>query len=690
MTAVLALSGSVLAGCTSDSPPDPAVTAGQLATGLGSGDLAAVPFDGSTGAAATESVRNAVGDLKDLPRAVTVTDVTKASGDDKKATATLQWTWDVSNSAADWVYSTKAALVLADDKTWHVQWSPTLVEPKLTASEHFAVDRSQGKRGEILDGDGNVLVGLRDVYRVGIDKGKIAPEQVAASSAALATLIGVDPTAYAQSTAAAGPKQFVVAITLRVEDPRIAGKVSAVQAIPGGTAMPDQAMLAPSSTFARALLGTVGLATAEIVAKSAGRVGANDTVGLSGLQASYDAYLAGQPGLKIRAVGKDAAGTATNRLLFTQDAIGGKPLRTTLDVAAQNAAEATIAGVPVSATLVAIRPSTGEILAAANNPATNGQAMATTGRAAPGSTFKVISSLALLRAGLTPETAVPCTETLTVDGRVFKNYSDYPAGHLGSIPLRAALAYSCNTAFMSQHDVVSQDDLADAAAALGLGVDFDAGFPSFFGSVPRAATATEHAASLIGQGKVEASALAMATVVSSIVKGSAVTPRVVDRPPAASMPSAPAPGGAGAGSATAAPGASGGPGGQAGATGGAASGTAATPGATAGATAATTPAAALPTAPPAPAKPLTPAEVEALRSMLASVVAEGSGKVVADVGAQGAKTGTAQYGTQDPPQTHAWMIAMRGDLAVAVFVQDGTGATTAGPLMHAFLQAFAG
>ena len=51
-----------------------------------------------------------------------------------------------------------------------------------------------------------------------------------------------------------------------------------------------------------------------------------------------------------------------------------------------------------------------------------------------------------------------------------------------------------------------------------------------------------------------------------------------------------------------------------------------------------------------------------------------------------AKTGTAEYGASKPLKTHAWMIAAQGDLAVAVFVNDGkTGSATAGPLLRTFL-----
>ena len=83
--------------------------------------------------------------------------------------------------------------------------------------------------------------------------------------------------------------------------------------------------------------------------------------------------------------------------------------------------------------------------------------------------------------------------------------------------------------------------------------------------------------------------------------------------------------------------------------------------------------------------------------MMLAVVTEGTATFFKDVpGAPvAAKTGTAEYGTDQPPRLHSWMIAIQGDLAVVVFVEDGgTGAATAGtypltcdfhPQMHGVL-----
>ena len=262
-------------------------------------------------------------------------------------------------------------------------------------------------------------------------------------------------------------------------------------------------------------------------------------------------------------------------------------------------------------------------MAAANGEGNRGQSLATVGRAAPGSTFKVVSALALLRAGLTPKSSVTCPLTVTVNGRKFSNYSDYPRNHLGTIPFRTALAQSCNTAFIGQRGKLDKSPLRDAAVSLGFGTDYDVGFPSFFGSVPSDPSATGSAAAMIGQGKVEASPMVMAAVVASVAEGETVVPHLID-------------------------------------------GTQATP----------------------KGKPLTHHEARQLREMMRAVVTEGSGRVLSTLDGPTvlAKTGTAEYGASKPLKTHAWMLAAQGDLAVAVFVNNGkSGSSTAGPLLRTFL-----
>src|SRR5690606_1451902 len=160
--------------------------------------------------------------------------------------------------------------------------------------------------------------------------------------------------------------------------------------------------------------------------------------------------------------------------------------------------------------IVVLDPETGEILAAASGPGSGGQNTATAARHAPGSTFKVVTALALMRSGLTPDSTVKFPATAAGAGQPFKNYHDHPSGSLGDVTLRDAFAQSCNTAFINARDQLDADGLAQAAAALGLGIDHDLGFPAYFGQVPDATGETEKAANQIGQGKVLASPMVMA------------------------------------------------------------------------------------------------------------------------------------------------------------------------------------
>ena len=639
-SAVCLVSLTLLAACSTGIPtPDPRPTdipdraATELATGLTSKDLTAVEFVGATGTEVNELYQPLVTGMGAREPQVTVASVKRQGS---TATATLNTTWTFPGVEPRWSYTTEASLT-EDGGRWKTSWQPNLVQAQLDGTNRLSQSRLDPERGELLGEDGDPIVQLRPVVRIGLDRSQLAAEAVDASVRRLARLVSIDAKAYAAEVAAAGPRAFVEAIVFRTTDPD-RPRNREVFAIPGALPIEDDQMLGPSRDFARPIIGSVGEATKEIVDKSGGTVVAGDQVGISGLQQRYDQQLRGTPGVRVQLVGLKTTGSsaspspsatpstapAVERVtVFESKPVAGKPLETTLSIALQGLAERTLAGTKPVAALVAIRPSTGAVVAAANNAATEGQSLATVGRAAPGSTFKVVSALALLRAGLNPDSTVSCPNTVTVDGKEFENYDDYPGSALGTIRLQTALAQSCNTAFIGQRDKIKGQALAEAAGSLGVGIDYDTGFTSFLGSVPDDPTATGRAAALIGQGKVEASPLAMAGVVASVSAGQTVLPYLVE------------------GS----------------------------------------------TRPKAEGKQLTAEEADQLRQMMRTVVTSGSGRVLSGVdGAVIAKTGTAEYGPTAPYKTHAWMIAGTGDLAVAVFVQDGeSGSRTAGPLLRTFL-----
>jgi len=634
--ATAALAAVVLAGLTACTPhpPTPDAEAAALAKALASGDFSGVALAaGSPDAAALASTRTtAFTGLGDVTPQVSVATVAVDPQDDKRATATLHWSWDL-GTAEPWTYDETAQLQLVDGgrgQAWQAQWRTSLLAPDLTDGETLSLQRQAAQRGTVLAGNGDVIVEPRPVWHVGIDKTHVTDSAGQdASARALATALTVDPAAYAAKVAAAGPKAFVEAITIRQNDASY--DVNALLKIPGVNAVKDQLPLAPTRTFARPILGQVGQATKEIVDASHGAIVAGDLTGTSGLQRQYDAQLRGTPGLSVI-----ASNGPVTRQLFHVDPVAGTPLQTTLDVNLQEQAESILAPVPGNAALVAIRPSTGEILAAASGPNGDGLSTATVGQYAPGSTFKVASALALLRAGLTPDSTLTCPTSVTVDGYQFSNVPNYPSTELGSIPLTTAFAHSCNTAFVGQAATVSQGALLGAARSLGLDPAPSLGFPAFLATLPADSTGTDHAASMIGQGRVIASPLGMATMAASVAAGHTVTPVLV-------KPAAPVP-------------------------------TASGPAPTA-------------TEPATPAAPLTRAEADTLRRLMRAVVTNGTATLLRGVPAPDveAKTGTAQYQAANGLANHAWVIAIHGDLAVCAFVETGDfGATTAGPLVVQF------
>jgi cell division protein FtsI/penicillin-binding protein 2 len=609
--------------------PDRAAAA--LAAGLSAKDLSPLPFVGTSGTAVNDLFESIVSGMGPLKPGVTVASVSR---DGSSATARLSFSWTFPGVPERWTYQTDAQLA-RESGVWKTSWQPSIVQPQLDGTNRLSQRRLYPERGELLGEDGEPIVTERAVFRIGIDRSKVSGDKAKASAVRLAKVVKINSKAYAAKVAAAGNSAFVVAIVFRADAPDLPLS-SKIRTIPGALSIKTTQMLAPTHDFARPIIGTVGEATKEDVDESGGAVVAGDQVGLSGLQKRYDAQMRGTPGVRVRlAAAKPSSKSASPSptpspaaeteptVLFEAKPVTGKSLTTTLNVGLQKLAEKTLATTKPASALVAIRPSTGAIVAAANGEGNRGQSLATLGRAAPGSTFKVVSTLALLRAGLTPQSSVKCPPRVTVNGRKFSNYSDYPRNHMGTITFRTALAQSCNTAFIGQRGKLDRGSLRDAAVSLGFGTDYDVGFPSFFGSIPDDPSATGRAAAMIGQGKVEASPMVMAAVAASVASGETVIPHLID-------------------------------------------GTQATP----------------------KGKPLTEQEARHVRRMMRAVVTDGSGRVLGNLAGPAvlAKTGTAEYGSSKPLKTHAWMIAAQGDLAVAVFVNDGnSGSSTAGPLLRTFL-----
>ncbi|GAA1591561.1 MULTISPECIES: penicillin-binding transpeptidase domain-containing protein [Kribbella] len=511
---------------------------------------------------------------------------------------------------------TSTATAVKTGDTWKVKASGDTIYPGLGDNNYLKRVRALPARASILDRNGVALTANRQVVIVGVASGNKA---TAATYAAFTKYLQVDGTKLAARAKAAPAGQFVDAITIRAEDwETLRPKM---QALPGVLTMGGTQSLPPTATFAKSILGTMKTATADTLKNAGPTASAQDQVGTTGLQYAFQQQLAGTPGGTVTL--RDGKTKMTIKTVFSQKGTAGKPVKTTLDTNMQKTAEAALATSKLPASLVAVQASTGQILAAANGPQPTNYNRAFQGRYAPGSTFKIVTSAALLGAGETTTTPLPCTPTINVFGKTFKNYDGLTAYGAGT--MQKAFNESCNTAFISQHAKLPKDAMTKTAAMFGIGRDLGLSIGAYGGQVPAPKDDVEEAASMIGQGTVTASPLAISLVAAAVDHGTAMKPVLVPGKDAAG----------------------------------------------------------------AAASPLPAATVAALRTFMRTTVTGGTAKVLAGNGAVAAKTGTAEVVVNGKVTTNAWMAGYRGDVAFAVIVEGGeSGSHTAGPILKTFLSSF--
>jgi cell division protein FtsI/penicillin-binding protein 2 len=571
-------------------------------------DRAAARHTDAPKVAAAALVANRAG----LDGAKLSTETLDVSEDGDRARATVRLRWNVP-AIGPYAYDVRVPLRKRNDE-WTVHWRVTVVHPKLRGKERLGTTRDLPTRGPIRDRHGRAIVQLRPVKRVGAVVSEVS--NPSATATGLARVLGVDAGPILTQLQGGGPEQFVEAIVLR-ED-AYAPLARRIASIPDVIVLDDTAPIAPTREFARAVLGTVAPATAEQLEQLGSHYAPGDEVGQWGLQARFERRLAGTPDRRI--VMRDATGRAFETL-FERDGRPGRGVRTTLDRRVQIAAEQALGGRTDEAALVAMDASSGNLLAVANRPTESSFNRAMEGRYAPGSTFKVVTTAALLRTGLRTGQTVPCPATVTVQGRSFRNFEGSAAG---AVPFRQDFAESCNTAFITLANRLSRRALTSAGRDYGLGRSLN-GLPLTApkAQVPPPRSPVEQAAAMIGQHEILASPMSMAGVAATVAGGRWHAPRLLRDDRRRGGPRLPR------------------------------------------------------------------GERATLARLMRLVVTSGTGTALAGIpGGPAGKSGTAEYGTGNPPPTHAWFIAYRRGIAVAVLVENGrAGGAVAAPIAAAFFRA---
>ncbi|MWA11683.1 penicillin-binding transpeptidase domain-containing protein [Streptomyces sp. BA2] len=344
---------------------------------------------------------------------------------------------------------------------------------------------------------------------------------------------------------------------------------------------------------------------------------------LDQLRAKYGDEAGGTPGVELYVQHADeAAGTET--LLTLAKGKAGK-LRTTLSAPAQRAAEKAVSR-HANSSVVAVQPSSGEVLAMANHRQDEFNA-AFQGKLAPGSTMKIVSAAMLIDKGVTKASGpAPCPDSAVWQGRRIDNLPGLAPDE--NATLADSFARSCNTAFVKlvDEDGITDESLTEEAQnGFGLGLDWKVGIPTQDGTVP-ATAGGERAEAIIGQGKVQMNPLNMASVTATAMTGAFRQPVIVD------------------------------------------------PG--------------LDDRQLAQARGLPASTVQQLRQMMNRTAVSGTGaRAMAGLsGSVGAKTGSAEVYGQEKP--NSWFTGYRGDVAAAAVAQEGGhGGDTAGPIVAAVLAA---
>lgn len=260
----------------------------------------------------------------------------------------------------------------------------------------------------------------------------------------------------------------------------------------------------------------------------------SDVYGASGIESSYNDVLSGN------------ANTAKfwwKNLVSSEKVVGNVEL--TLVPSAQEAAYQALTSAGYEGAVVAMRPSTGEILTMAATPTYDPSAIVDSDTAEqtwtelnsasgnpllnhatqeilpPGSTFKVVTTAAALSKDYTPNSQLTGAPQITLPGTTttLENYGGQVCAGSQQVSFLTAFQYSCNTAFVEMAIGTGSDALKDAASAFGVTETYDLGLPMAAGTVGEIADDAALGQSSIGQRDVAMSVLQNAVVASTVANG---------------------------------------------------------------------------------------------------------------------------------------------------------------------------
>jgi Penicillin binding protein transpeptidase domain/NTF2-like N-terminal transpeptidase domain len=408
-----------------------------------------------------------------------------------------RYTWHLPKNRI-WTYDGQLNMVREEGR-WEVRWSATGLHPNLGERQTFALRVDPPRRASVNEHGGTDVLVPGYLYHYALDAKLAAGQLFPTAKLVVDTLRRFDDTLDPQRLAeqASSSATPIDLITLRQSDHDAVA--AAIGGLPGVVVTPQEELLATDDGFAPEIISQVKNSVVD--------------------------ELAGQAGWRVVSVNQNGSDVD---VLNEVPAAPAASVTISLDRAVQDAAQGAVNTAGRKAMIVAIKPSTGEILAVAQNAAANADGPAAlTGLYPPGSTFKIITAGAAIdRDMATPNTLLPCPGTMDIGQRTIPNYGGFD---LGTVPMSRAFASSCNTTFAELASRMPPKGLTTAAAQYGIGNDYVVdGLVTNTGSVPPTVNLTERTEDGFGQGRVLVSPFGMALAAATVAAGKTPLPQLIE------------------------------------------------------------------------------------------------------------------------------------------------------------------
>jgi cell division protein FtsI/penicillin-binding protein 2 len=402
---------------------------------------------------------------------------------------------------------------------WKVVWSPSVIAPGLRPGLRLAVLDTMPARAQLLDAGGRPLSPSSLVYTVGVYPGRLRnPARTVDGLAAATGLTASQVLSWVNGAPAA---QFLELLRLSPASyQRLGGRLRRVPQL-----VIERQRMRLLKSISWPVTGAVGTEAAGRLQQMGIPYRPGATVGLSGLQQTYQRLLVGTPTTEVVEESPSGQVVAVLKLWPGQ---AGTPVRTTIDSRIQIAANRAMSSLDTPAAIVAVSTATGRILAVAQHevpgmPTVDGL----TGRYQPGQAFTIVSTAALLETGFDVNAHIPCGASNPVGGQSFVNVP--PVRSVGTF--RSDFAQACATAFAELSLRLAPKDLLQAASGFGLGKPWQLQVGAFTGSVQPPSGQAQMAEVAIGTGGVQVSPLDMAIAAGVVQSGTWRPPMLVTSPP---------------------------------------------------------------------------------------------------------------------------------------------------------------